>query len=110
MEGKQSKSLTLALLNINTAKVYLEDVIRDFPGMKRRIDQWIGKLSFVTHDAISCMTPQGRELFRREIKFGDPQQFDHLFQLMAAMSPDQRNLLERTAEAMLKGEIEIVET
>lgn len=110
MVARESKSLTLALLNINTAKVYLEDVRVDFPAMARRMDQWINRLSFVVGDALAVMTPSGREVYRREITNGDPLQFEHIFQLLASMSPEQRSLIEKAAEGILKGEIEIIES
>lgn len=110
MAGKESVSLTRALLAIHTSKVYLEDMIVDFPGMKRRIDQWIKRLDFVTVDALSCMTQQGREVFRSEIKKGDPLLFESMFILLAEMSPEQRTLIEKTAEGVLKGQIEITES
>jgi hypothetical protein len=110
MKGKESVSFTRALLSISVAKVYLEDMIVDFPGMKRRIDQWIARLSFVSTDALSCMTDQGREVYRREIQKKDFLLFEHLFQLLAAMTPEQRSLIERAAESLLKGEIEITES
>ena len=107
--GKESLALHWALFSIETSKLYLEDMRIDFPGMQRRIDSWIGKLSFVKDDALCCMTPNGREIYRREIKNGDPLAFEHLFRLYAEMSPEQRDLLEKVAETLLKGELQIIE-
>lgn len=107
MSGKESLALHRALFNISTAKLYFEDMIIDFPGMKGRLNQWINRLSFISNDAITTMTPHGREIYRREITNGDPLQFEHLFILLGSMSPEQRGLMEKAAEAMLKGELEI---
>ena len=107
--GKESVSLTRALMAISTAKTYLEDMKVDFPGLSRRVDSWINKLSFISTDAFSSMTPNGREVYRRLIQKEDPLQFEHLFLTLCEMSPEQRNLLEKAAEALLKGELEIVE-
>lgn len=109
MAGKESLSLHRALFNISTAKVYLEDMIVDFPGMKVRINQWINRLSYVSNDAVSSMTPHGREIYRQEITNGDPLQFEHIFQIMAQMDKYQRLMIEKAAEALLKGELEIIQ-
>ena len=107
--ANESMEITRALLSINTAKVYLEMVRIEFPGMARRVDGWINKLSFISHDALSCLTPQGREVYRRELVLGDPLQFEHLFILLAEMTPEQRSLMEKAAESLLKGELVITE-
>lgn len=110
MAGKESISLHRALFSISTAKVYLEDVIVDFPEMKKKVNQWINRLSFVSNDAICSMTPNGREIYRREISQGDPLAFEHMFVLLASMTPAQRSLIEKAAESLLKGECEIINT
>jgi len=105
-----SESLTRAMHSISVAKIYLEDVIRQYPGMERRVNSWIGKLSFVSSDAIATMTPAGREAYRREItNQKDPLLFEHLFRLFCEMTLEQRSLIEKSAEALLKGELEITE-
>lgn len=109
MAGKESISLHRALFSISTAKVYLEDMIVDFPEMNRKINQWINRLSFVSNDAICSMTPNGREIYRKEISQGDPLAFEHMFILFAKMTPEQRSLMEKAAESLLKGELVITE-
>jgi hypothetical protein len=109
MAGRESLSLHRALFSISTAKVYLEDMIVDFPEMKPKINQWINRLSFVSNDAVCSMTPNGREIYRQEITKGDPLQFEHMFQLMAQMDKYQRIMIEKAAEALLKGELIITE-
>ena len=105
----ESRSLTRALYSISVAKMYLEDVIVDFPGMKRRVDQWINRLSFVVNDSFSIMKAESIECFRREIKKGDPAQIEHIFNLLCDMTPAQRSLMEKAAESLLKGECEIID-
>lgn len=107
MVGKESVSLTRALVNLNSAKAYLEDMIIDFPWMKTKIKNWINKITFVENDALCSMTPKGREAYRREITFGDPMFYENMFCLLIEMSPEQRNLIEKAAEGLLKGQIEI---
>lgn len=105
----ESLDLTRALHSISVSKAYLENVRIEFPGMARRVDGWINKLSFISHDALSCLTPQGREVYRRELVMGDPLQFEHLFILLSEMTPEQRSLMEKAAESLLKGELIITE-
>jgi|ERR1700743_2190855 len=102
-----SESLTRSLLAITTAKTYLEDVIREYPAMQRRVNNWINKLSFVSQDALCIMTPAGRETYRRELIKGDHMQFEHIFRLLSEMNPGQRNLIEKASESLLKGELQI---
>lgn len=109
MEAKSSLSLHRALYSLATSKTYLEDVIVEFPGLERRINQWINRISFVQNDALCSMTPKGREIYREQITNGDHMAFEHLFTLFAEMTPEQRNLIERSAEALLKGELQIIE-
>lgn len=105
----ESMDLTRCLHGIAVSKMYLENVRIEFPGMARRVDSWINKLTFIQNDAIACLTPSGRETYRREITKGDPLLFENLFILLASMTPEQRSLLEKAAEAMLKGECEIID-
>jgi len=104
-----SQEITRALHSISVAKLYLEDFINEYPSLTRKANQWINKLSFVSHDCLSVLTQESREIYRQQIEKGDPLLFEHVFQLLAKMTPSQRSLIEKAAEALLKDELEIVE-
>lgn len=105
-----SQEITRALHSISVAKLYLEDFINEYPAYKTRANSWINRLSFVSLDALSILTQESRDIYRQQIVKGDPLLFEHVFQLLAKMTPEQRSLIEKSAEALLKGEIEIIES
>lgn len=105
----ESRSMTRALYSIYTAKQYLQDIIIDFPYIKRRVNQWINKLDFVLEDSKVILTEESRECFKRELVKGDPIQIENIFNLLCDMTPAQRSLMEKAAESLLKGELIITE-
>ena len=75
----ESMDMTRALHGLAVSKMYFENVRIEFPGMARRVDSWINKISFIQSDSLACLTPSGRETYRREIPKGDPLLGENLF-------------------------------
>lgn len=101
-----SQSLTKGAYHINIAKQYLEAFsVECRQSAKNMANAWVQKLAWLENDIYRSLTPEGQQLFKEEIKNGDTLFFEGLSENLLRMTPDQRELMERISEALLKGEM-----
>lgn len=103
--SSDKQSLTKGLFHVAIAKQYFEGFkLSCKQSGKHQAGVWVNKLSFLESDVYSALTPESRDQFIKEIKTADVLVYEEIFRLTLLMNNDQRELLERLATAIVKGE------
>mgnify|MGYP000039933339 CR=1 FL=1 len=100
-----TESLTKACYHLKLSKEYMDDFYRGCrQEAKNRASGWVNRLNFVITDVRAALTPEARERFDQEITTGDILFTQSISEKWIQLTPQQRELLETMAEAMIKGE------
>jgi hypothetical protein len=101
----ESELITKGSYHISIAKKYLEGFkLECRQSAKYQAGQWVQKLEWLEKEIYSALTPQGKELFKKELLKGDVLFFPAISNNIMQMNDEQRELMERLSESILKGE------
>ena len=93
------KSLTAAVYHLYYANEYLRDFRRDQeaavnPLDKHKANQWVLKGEYLLNNIYDAMTPESKELYKKEILAGDPIFYGDITEKLQRMSPEQRDFID----------------
>ena len=103
------KSLTAAVYHLYYANEYLRDFRRDQeaavnPLDKHKANQWVLKGEYLLNNIYDAMTPESKELYKKEILAGDPIFYGDITEKLQRMSPEQRDFIDLLCINVLNGE------
>ena len=103
------KSLTAAVYHLYYANEYLRDFRRDQeaavnPLDKHKANQWVLKGEYLLNNIYDAMTPESKELYKKEILAGDPIFYGDITEKLQRMSPEQRDFIDLICINVLNGE------
>ena len=103
------KSLTAAVYHLYYANEYLRDFRRDQeaavnPLDKHKANQWVLKCEYLLNNIYDAMTPESKELYKKEILAGDPIFYGDITEKLQRMSPQQRDFIDLICINVLNGE------
>ena len=103
------KSLTAAVYHLYYANEYLRDFRRDQeaavnPLDKHKANQWVLKGEYLLNNIYDAMTPESKELYKKEILAGDPIFYVDITEKLQRMSPEQRDFIDLICINVLNGE------
>ena len=103
------KSLTAAVYHLYYANEYLRDFRRDQeaavnPLDKHKANQWVLKGEYLLNNIYDAMTPESKELYKKEILAGDPIFYGDITEKLQRMSPEQRDCRDLVCINVLNGE------
>ena len=103
------KSLTAAVYHLYYANEYLRDFRRDQeaavnPLDKHKANQWVLKGEYLLNNIYDAMTPESKELYKKEILAGDPIFYGDITEKLQRMSPEQRDFIDLVCINVLNGE------
>lgn len=103
------KSLTAAVYHLYYANEYLRDFRRDQeaavnPLDKHKANQWVLKGEYLLNNIYDAMTPESKELYKKEILAGDPIFYGDITEKLQRMSPEQRDFIDQLCINVLNGE------
>lgn len=105
-----SKSLTEGSYFLNIAIQYFKNFAVECKskynhniqkGISPKADAWLNKLNFVENDVFCSITEKSRERFRSEIKNGDNLYFQDILVKLAALSIENRELIEKIVDRII---------
>ena len=92
------------------ADIYLQDYKRDCKHeAKYDAGRWVEMNQRTMNSIYNALTPESRDLYKREIAEGDVLFYPEITNKLMQMTQEQRALIETMADALLKGEKIIVE-
>jgi len=101
-----SSVLTKGIYHLNIALEYFTVFkVECKQEAKYQAGTWIKRIEWLNNDIYSALTPEAKQLFNEEIKKGDLLFHENLSENILRMNPEQRELIEKIAEGILKGEI-----
>ena len=74
-----------------------------------KANSWVKKIEFVENDVMASITPESREIFRKEIKSGDTLFFQAINEKYLMLTPQQRDTIEAIIDRVISGEEIIIE-
>lgn len=103
------KSLTAAVYHLYYANEYLRDFRRDQeaavnPLDKHKANQWVLKGEYLLNNIYDAMTPESKELYKKEILAGDPIFYGDITEKLQRMSPEKRDFIDLICINVLNGE------
>jgi flagellin-specific chaperone FliS len=103
-------SLVKGLHHVNIAKQYFEDARFDTNmDIKAIFNQYIIKCDWILNNIKDRLNPENKEFLKTELK--DSLYFDFISENLIHLNESQRELIEETIKAMVKGqEVKIIET
>lgn len=102
----ESELITKACYHIAIAKQYLEGFkLETRQQAKYQASLWVRQVEQVEKSIYLSLTPESKILFNKEILEGDLLFLPNMSELILKMNNEQRELIERLAEGILKGEI-----
>jgi hypothetical protein len=108
----ETESLTAGIYYLKCCIEYISDFHRSAKqAAKKDAGDWLTLLNRTLNLIYRSLTEESRERFKKEIAFGDVFYFPEMSQLLLQMTPEQRDMMETMAKAMLDGErIEFTQT
>lgn len=103
-----SALLTQGVFYLKCASDLIEGAIDEIhPSKRQRARQWDRKIKWILNDIYDSLTESGKEAFKKEVSSdnADPLLFGNVVQLMLKMSAEERDMLEKVAEGIVKGEL-----
>ena len=103
------KSLTAAVYHLYYANEYLRDFRRDQEARgnsldKHKANQWVLKGEYLLNNIYDAMTPESKELYKKEILAGDTIYNGDITEKLQRMSPEQRDFIDLICINILNGE------
>lgn len=103
------KSLTSAVYHLYYANEYLRDFRRDQeaavnPLDKHKANQWVLKGEYLLNNIYDAMTPESKELYKKEIIAGDPIFYGDITEKLQRMSQPERDFIDLICINVLNGE------
>lgn len=103
---KVKQDITIALIYNAIARTHLEyskhELTQD---SKQYATRAINRLSMNEKEALDLMNDEGREVFKSEIYKTDLLQYSHILMQLLGMGIGQRELAEKTIDAIYRGEL-----
>lgn len=104
MTKQMKQSLTQAIYNLKLAIEYMDDYKRDCRQFeKHQAGMWSEKLKQVQVSIYNALTPDSRELFKREIEGGDIFVYPAIATKLMQLAPDKRDEVESMIDVLLSG-------
>jgi hypothetical protein len=101
----ETESLTKGIYYLKCCIEYVSDFHRSCKfAAKKDAGDWLTLLNRTLNLIYRSLTEESRERFKQEIAFGDVFYFPEMSQLLLKMTPEQREMMETMAHAMLNGE------
>src|SRR3954465_14549800 len=107
-----SKSLTKGMYYLTAAIDFFTVAEKEMPNKNTEYTckHWVKKLKWIQKDVVDNFSKEGKDVFKREIEQNDYLTYINIFEILLRLSPEQRELIERTAIAVENGDaIEYVE-
>lgn len=103
------KSLTAAVYHLYYANEYLRDFRRDQEARgnsldKHKANQWVLKGEYLLNNIYDAMTPESKELYKKEILAGDPIFYGDITEKLQRMSQPERDFIDLICINILNGE------
>lgn len=106
----EKSSITQGSYFLNIALQYFKNFEKDCKmGAKMKANSWVKKIEFVENDVMASITPESREIFRKEIKSGDTLFFQAINEKYLMLTPQQRDTIEAIIDRVISGEEIIIE-
>lgn len=104
--NKVKENITTSLIYNAIARTHLEYAKHELKeDAKQFANRAINRLAINEKEALELMDDEGREIFKSEIYKTDLLQYSHILIQLLAMDANQRELSEKTIDAIYKGEL-----